>query len=183
MKQYLSGILLPEHTQIYLLDDDGVFPNNPTLPVVLYQHAFQISNPDEAAGTIERVFAENGWHHFWRNGVFDYHHFHSTAHEVLVACSGSAQLMLGGPSGEEVRFQQGDALILPAGTAHKCIEATDDFVCVGAYPLDQLFDMCYGKVEERSKEMKNIQNVPLPKADPVYGKDGPLTFHWDLSGK
>lgn len=144
---------------------------------------FRSAVQEEAATAVERVLAENKWHHFWRDGIYDYHHFHSTAHEVLVACSGSAEVMLGGPSGVEVRFQQGDVLILPAGTAHKCIEATDDFMCVGAYPLDQLFDMCYGKIEERSKEMENIQNVPLPVADPVYGKDGPLTFHWNLPNK
>lgn len=33
----------------------------------------------------EMRFAENGWTGAWRDGVFDYHHFHVTTHEVLAA--------------------------------------------------------------------------------------------------
>ena len=180
MKQYQAGVLLPEHTGVFLLDDDGVFPNNEHLPVVMYEHAFQISNEDEAVRQIERLLQQNGWHHPWRNGIYDYHHYHSTAHEVLVCYAGSAKVQLGGPAGVMINFRLGDVLLLPAGTAHKCIEATADFKCIGAYPLDQMFDMCYGEMEDRSKSMENIHKVPLPQADPVYGMDGPLVFHWDI---
>jgi uncharacterized protein YjlB len=180
MKQFQSGALLPQHTHVFLLNDDGVFPNNEHLPAVLYEHCFQISNEDEAADHIERVLEENAWHHPWRNGIYDYHHFHSTAHEVLVCYSGRASVLLGGPDGTEVHFNQGDVLILPAGTAHKCEEATSDFKCIGAYPLDQMFDVCYGKIEERAKAHESILKVPLPLADPIYGTDGPLVFHWNI---
>ncbi len=180
MKQYQSGAHLPQHTHVFLLDDDGVFPNNEHLPVVMYEHAFQISNEEEAANRIEKLLEENTWHHPWRNGIFDYHHFHSTAHEVLVCYAGNAKVLLGGPSGVLVEFKQGDALILPAGTAHKCEQATADFKCIGAYPLHQLFDICYGKTEERAKNREDILKVPLPLADPIYGTDGPLVFHWNL---
>jgi uncharacterized protein YjlB len=40
--------------------------------------------------------------------------------------------------------------------------------------------MNYGKTEERSKALENIKHLPLPEADPVYSKDGPLVFHWDI---
>ncbi len=180
MKQFQAGLLLPEHTEIFYLDDDGTFPNNEHLPVVKYQHAFQISNPEMGAEQVEKILQENSWHHPWRNGIYDYHHYHSTAHEVLVCYSGDALLQLGGPGGVEVSFKTGDTLILPAGTAHKCIKASSDFQCIGAYPEDQLFDMNYGKTEERSKAMEAIQKLPLPVADPVYGSDGPLVFHWEL---
>jgi len=72
-------------------------------------------------------------------------------------------------------------MILPAGTAHKCLDSTADFKCIGAYPIDQMFDICYGEPEERSKNIETIARVPLPAADPVYGQDGPLVFHWGIS--
>jgi uncharacterized protein YjlB len=180
MKQFQAGLLLPEHTAILFLEDDGLFPNNEHLPLIKYEHAFQISNEQMGAEEIEKLLEENSWHHPWRNGIYDYHHYHSTAHEVLVCYSGNSELQMGGPGGVLLEFKQGDVLILPAGTAHKCIQATADFKCIGAYPQDQLFDMNYGKIEERSKAMEHILNVPLPEADPVYGADGPLVFHWQL---
>jgi uncharacterized protein YjlB len=180
MKQFKAGLLLPEHTAIFLLDDDGIFPNNEHLPVLFYEHALQVSNPEEAGEEIEKIITENFWHHTWKNGIYDYHHYHSTAHEVLVCLEGIANVQLGGPSGVSVNFKQGDVLILPAGTAHKANECSSDFQCLGAYPQDQLFDMNYGKTEERSNAMQNILQVPLPKADPIYNMDGPLAFHWNL---
>lgn len=180
MKQFQSGTLLPRHTHVFLLEDDGIFPNNEQLPAVLYEHVFQIGNEEQAADGIEKLLEQNAWHHPWRNGIYDYHHFHSTAHEVLVCYAGKARVQLGGPSGVTVDFSTGDVLILPAGTAHRCEEATSDFRCIGAYPLDQLFDICYGKVEERAKAREDILKVPLPLADPVYGTDGPLVFQWNI---
>lgn len=181
MKQYQAGVMLPEHTGVYLLEDDGVFLNNGDLPVVHYIHAFQLSHEEEAAADqVEKLLEGNAWHHPWRNGIYDYHHFHSTAHEVLVCYAGSARIQLGGPSGVILDFKQGDVLLLPAGTAHKCLEATADFKCIGAYPRDQLFDMCYGDTEERARAREQIGKVPPPASDPVYGADGPLVFHWNI---
>jgi uncharacterized protein YjlB len=180
MKQFQTGVLLPDHTSIFHFDDDGVFPNNDQLPVVVYEHAFQISNEEVAADEIEKLLEKNRWHHPWRAGIYDYQHYHSTAHEVLICYSGSASVLLGGDSGVTVEFKLGDVILLPAGTAHKCLGATADFKCIGAYPEDQLFDMNYGHQEERAKARENIIKVPLPAFDPVYGADGPLAFHWDL---
>ena len=180
MKQFQAGLLLPEHTAILFLDDDGVFPNNEQLPLIKYEHAIQISNEEKGAEEIERLLEENHWHHPWRNGIYDYHHYHSSAHEVLVCYAGEAEVQMGGPAGAALEFKQGDVLILPAGTAHKCLRATLDFKCIGAYPENQLFDMNYGKTEERSKAIEQIFKLPLPMADPIYGSDGPLVFHWQL---
>jgi len=180
MKHFQFGVLLPEHTSVYTFDDDGTFPNNEHLPVVVYQHALQISNPDLAEKDLNEVLQQHQWHHPWRGGIQDVHHYHSTAHEVLAVISGTVKLLIGGPSGATVNMSQGDVIIIPAGVAHKCEEASADFECVGAYPLDQLFDMNYGHVDERSRARENILQVPLPAADPIYGADGPLNFHWHL---
>ena len=41
----------------------------------------------ELAGAMERRFEENGWPPAWRDGIYDFHHYHSQGHEALVASS------------------------------------------------------------------------------------------------
>ena len=43
----------------------------------------------------------------WRNGIFDFHHYHSTAHEALGIAKGEVTVVLGGPDGEEFPFASG----------------------------------------------------------------------------
>ena len=33
--------------------------------------------------TFQRRFAQNDWKGIWKNGIYDYHHFHPDAHEAL----------------------------------------------------------------------------------------------------
>jgi uncharacterized protein YjlB len=72
----------------------------------------------------------------------------------------------------------GDVVVIPAGVAHKNLGASRDFRVVGAYPLGQRWDMCYGEPGERPRADENIARVALPGADPVYGTTGPLIEHW-----
>jgi len=160
-----------------LFVDDGTFPNNGKLPLFIYKNAILIPD-DDPAGTVERVFRENGWGGSWRNGIYTYHHYHSTAHEVLGIYAGNVNVQLGGPSGMTVDAQAGDVIIIPAGVAHKNLGSSMDFRCVGAYPPDQDWDMNYGRPGERPQADRNIANVPLPSTDPVYGADGPLLKGW-----
>ncbi len=164
-------------TIIKLLHDDGTFPNNPTLPLIIYKNALDLPQ-ENAAAAIEELFTKNQWGNNWRNGIYTYHHYHSTAHEVLGIYQGQAKVELGGPNGITVTASKGDVIIIPAGVAHKNLGASSDFACVGAYPPSQSFDMNYGKAGERPEAEQNIEQVPSPVTDPVYGDKGAIIAHW-----
>lgn len=153
--------------------DDGLLPNHPRLPAVLYKGALK-----DYADQIEAVFNNNGWLNSWQNGVFDYHHYHSNAHEVLGVMSGGARLQLGGDSGRTVEISAGDVLVLPAGTAHKCLGNTSDFRVAGAYPGGADYNTRRATPSDREAALPEITKVPLPDSDPVYGKSGPLLNLW-----
>jgi uncharacterized protein YjlB len=158
-----------------LAEDDG-FPNNGRLPLLLYREAVLIRGNDIA--TIKEILETNSWTDCWVDGIYDYHHYHSTAHEVLIALSGSARIQFGGPNGISLTFETGDVVIIPAGVAHKKIDDADGFTCLGAYPSGQRYDMNYGKAGERPQADENIRKVSLPENDPLYGNDGPLIKNW-----
>lgn len=159
-----------------VLADDGRIPNS-RLPLLVYRRAFELSGSDPVA-VIERTFAEQGWGGLWRNGIYSYPHYHSTAHEVLGCYRGSASVQFGGENGMVEELDAGDVVVIPAGVGHKNLGASADFAVVGAYPRGQEPDMNYGKPGERPRTDENIARVPRPETDPVFGKDGPLFRHW-----
>ncbi|PPA69869.1 cupin domain-containing protein [Jeotgalibacillus proteolyticus] len=161
---------------LYPFEDDGSIPNNQQLSVLVYEGAFK-DNPD----SIEKTFNENNWGNSWVGGVHDFHHYHSNTHEVLGVQSGSAMLQIGGEEGKMINIEAGDVLVLPAGTGHRNMKATEDFRIVGAYPEGAEYNMRTGEPGERPDVLEEIWHVPLPDTDPVYGKDGPLLSNWTLS--
>jgi uncharacterized protein YjlB len=156
-----------------VFEDDGLVPNN-ILPFLVYQAAVKLDSrqPEE---TIERLFEANGWGGTWRNGVFDYLHYHSTVHEALGVARGHARVQFGGDHGKALDISAGDVAILPAGTGHQLISASDDFCVVGAYPPGPQTP------ENHAKALKTIPEVKLPKTDPVRGAVGPLVRLWNAS--
>ncbi len=161
-------------TELRRFEDDGRIPNNPTLPLVIYRVALAPS--DDLAKELERRFAANGWTNSWRNGVFDYHHYHSNTHEVLGVAKGEARICFGGEQGEVLTVSAGDVAILPAGTGHKCEWTSEDFLVVGAYPDGRDYDICRGDPAAHAGAVARIANVPPPKRDPVFGGDGVTTW-------
>ena len=163
--------------QEYRFGDDGRIPNNPTLPLIVYPQALKEHgrNPSRA----KELLAGNGWGGAWVNGVFPYHHYHSTSHEVLCVIGGGARVTFGGPEGETVEISAGDVVVIPAGVGH-CREGSDaGFSVVGAYPKGQEnYDLRTGEEGERPEALENISGVPLPEADPLFGERGPLLRRW-----
>jgi uncharacterized protein YjlB len=155
--------------------DDGQFPNSP-LPVVIYRRA--VSTDEASAEAMEALLDGNGWPSEWRAGVYDFHHYHSTAHECLGIARGSATLRLGGPNGRSFEVTAGDVVLLPAGTAHRREGADQDFLVVGAYPPGQKWDLLRGDPTDRPDAELRVARVPLPATDPVGGQGGPVLEKW-----
>ncbi|MDQ0299318.1 uncharacterized protein YjlB [Salibacterium salarium] len=156
-----------------IFTDDGKIPNNQELPVLLYSGAFA-ENPDECRET----FKQNNWTNSWAGGVFDYHHYHSNAHEVLGIINGKIKLKIGGKKGTTFDLKTGDVVVLPAGTGHKEMSSSFEFEVVGAYPGGSNYNLKTGDPSERPEVLEEIKNVPLPDNDPVYGENGPLITMW-----
>ena len=118
--------------QTCLFADDGVIPNHPKWPLIVYRGAVRLPDGLDPASVLEQLFA---------------------------------------------RLGRGDVAILPAGTGHRRIEASSDFLAVGAYPASGVYDECRSR-EDREKALPAIALVARQAQDPVYGEDGPLTRLW-----
>jgi uncharacterized protein YjlB len=153
-------------------------PNNPKLPFVHYRGAVDVSDSPDAAALFERLFEDNGWGGNWRNGIYDYVHYHPRTHEVPAIASGTARVRFGGDEGKTIVLKAGDVVVLPAGTGHQALSASKDLVVVGAYPPQGKYEEYEGSLSEHGRALRMIPKVPLPKKDPIYGGDGQLRRLW-----
>lgn len=158
------------------------FPNNSILPVCLLREVFT-GEGEKLAIALEHAFMANQWPPAWRNGLYDFHHFHSTAHEALGVYSGWVKACFGGPGGAVLTASAGDVIVIPAGVSHQNLAQSQDFKVVGGYPEGQYADMRYGDPAEYEHAADQVQSVPLPSADPVFGEGGPLIGLWASIGQ
>ena len=156
--------------------DDGDVPNS-RYPLIAYQDVIDPAAGDSAVA-FETLFHRNGWGGGWRNGIFPFHHYHSNAHEVLGIARGEATVRFGGEAGETVTVRAGDAVLIPAGVGHKRLSASPDLLVIGAYPGGQRADLMREGAEDKTAVRKRVAAVPMPGADPVAGKGGPMTELW-----
>lgn len=154
----------------------GAFPNNAKLPMVVLKSP--VKDIQIGPEHFEKIFTENGWPSAWRNGLYDFHHYHSQAHEVLGVYSGWVRVCFGGPKGAIFEAEKGDVIVIPAGVSHCNRGQSPDFRVVGGYPEGQPRDMLYGKPEERPQADLNISQVSMPGTDPVFGSEGILLDIW-----
>lgn len=158
--------------------DDGIVPNNPRFPVLLYRGAVNLKTRSFAPEVIiDTLFDSHGWARSWRDTVYDFVHYHSQIHEVMGVARGTARIECGGIKGRILSVKAGDVLVLPAGTGHRLIDSSREFLVVGAYPQDGTYDECTD-MRERPDAVKRIAKVRKPKTDPVLGSGGPLLLSW-----
>ena len=139
--------------------DDGLVLNHPRWPLIIYRGAVDLDERHDPAAVIEDLFEANGWGDTWRDGIYDYVHYHSRIHEVLGVARAKGRVRFGGKKGRIFTLKAGDVAILPAGTGHQCLSADDDFLVVGAYPPTGTYDECT-TVEDRPRALKTIPKVP-----------------------
>jgi uncharacterized protein YjlB len=163
----------PEH---FFVTDDGIFPNS-HLPILYYPKAIDLPALFPAL-TLKKMFKQNNWTNNWKYGVYTYHHYHSTSHEVLGVCKGETLLQLGGEQGVILFIEKGDVLVIPAGVAHINLGEEKDVICVGGYHGGRDYDIKRGRKNERPRADKNIAEVPLPGTDPLFGRKGGLIDLW-----
>jgi len=172
-----AGLVSESKPRTLRFRDDGVIPNHPLWPLILYRGAVRLPAEFDAAAIMEVLFESNGWGDSWRNGIYDYVHYHSQIHEVLGIARGTAKVQFGGNRGRAVTLKAGDVAILPAGTGHQKISASEDFLVVGAYPPSGTYDLCTSS-EDHVRAVKTISKVGRPRKDPVLGGRGPLLTLW-----
>jgi len=128
--------------ETHLLKPTSCSPNNSTLPILIYRGVLP-SPPSEDATTAQLT------KHKWRKdgtwGHIAYRHFHPNVHECYGVFSGNSTLLLGQGQGDndggiEVKVETGDVIVLPAGTAHACLESSADpaYRYIGVYPAVSL---------------------------------------------
>jgi uncharacterized protein YjlB len=176
--RHLKGLVREGKALTHCFKDDGETPNNPHFPLVLYRGALLLGHGYDPAAVIEEIFASHGWGDSWRDGVYDFLHFHSHTHEVLGIARGSAKVQFGGAKGKVLSVKAGDVVVLPAGTGHKRISATKDLLVVGAYPASGKYDEPKPDDVDIEKARRAIAKVRPPESDPVYGRKGPVVELW-----
>jgi len=163
----------------FSLPPDGNIPNN-ALPLILYRHALppELRSPSGC----QSLFARNTWGGNWVDGIFDYWHFHITGHEVLGCVAGHALVGFGGDGGITVEFRASDVVVIPAGVGHKRLgDKRDGFTVVGGYPPGQDGTITRPGEVPLEEARRAIAALPLPHADPVLTRDGPLMKAWGIA--
>jgi uncharacterized protein YjlB len=153
----------PDFLRLFL-KDDGVFPNNPNHPLLLFRDSFQGSQEKGS-----QLLIKGGWTSPWVWGVFTYHHYHSTAWEILVCVEGWADIQFGGPSGPTIAVKKGDVALVPPGVAHKQLNDQGGFaLLLGAYPVESPHaDTIRGLPSERQR--RHIVECFTPESEPITG--------------
>ncbi|KAH7085196.1 hypothetical protein BKA63DRAFT_13130 [Paraphoma chrysanthemicola] len=160
-------------------------PNNP-LPALVYRNVLPTPHNSDSA---TRLCEGNSWEKRGEWGAITVAHFHPNTHECYAIIQGESRLVLGRPKpsddeepvgGVEFDVSPGDVVVVPAGVSHRSLTSSGGYRYIGVYPrTNPKWRNNYCKGEEPLEDLKKeIANVEMPEADPVYGIDGPLVRIW-----
>ena len=180
-RRELGALVRPRKARALRFKDDGLVPNHPKWPLIVYRSPVRLAESLDPAAIFEELFARHGWGDAWRNGIYDYVHYHPRTHEVLGIARGRARVQFGGGKGRKLEVRAGDVVVLPAGTGHQRLSGSKDLLVVGAYPPSGEYDEFGASKEEHDRALGSIARVKLPSADPVYGRNGPLRRLWRVT--
>jgi uncharacterized protein YjlB len=187
----VTGIGRPKPSAIVVRDrkthaikfqGDGQTPNNERFSFIHYKSPVKLDADYDPAAIFEELFASNGWGESWRDGVYDFLHYHTHTHEVLGIAQGSVKVQFGGRKGEIIALQTGDVVVLPAGTGHIRLSKSSDLLVIGAYPAARgggRYNELRPQDIDYETARREIARVGIPAKDPVYGKDGGLRAIWN----
>src|SRR5580700_7320416 len=107
----LSGSVRERKAGTFRFKDDGIIPNHPNWPLIIYRGAVRFPKKFDPAAVFEELFESNGWGDSWRDGIYDYVHYHSRIHEVLGIARGQGAVQFGGNRGRTVKLKAGDVAV------------------------------------------------------------------------
>lgn len=200
----------------YHLPETRLIPNSPQ-PLLHYKGL--LSESERRPENIDRHFTQHHWKTQWifRYGPTQGSHYHSRVHECMTVLSGTARIRFGvadldddlatntwggahEPGGLELEVEAGDALIIPAGVAHKTYNTSPGeafslltpgkgrgvqaenvyealsnveltgFTMMGAYPRNCI-DWDFSRGGEDLHNFRASWEVAKPDLDPFLGTD------------
>jgi uncharacterized protein YjlB len=98
-KEGVAGLVRQRKPAVYRFKSYANIPNHPKWGLVIYRSPVRFPSGLDPAGVLEAVVAKNGWGDTWRNGIYDFVHYHSQIHEFLGVARGSAKVRFGGSRG------------------------------------------------------------------------------------
>jgi len=116
-RREVDAALRERKPNVFRFADDGIVPNNRKLPLIVYRGSVRTAGAADAAALFEVLFERNGWKDSWRNGIYDFVHYHSQIHEVLGIARGHATVRFGGSQGRAFRLKAGDVAVLPVAVS------------------------------------------------------------------
>ena len=173
----LATMVRPGAAKAFFFKEDGIVPNHPRWPLIVHRSAVRFTRGFDPATIIDSLFESNGWGRSWRDSIYDFIHYHSQTHEALGVARGHAVVEFGGIKGKRLKLAAGDIAILPAGTGHRLIEASRNFLVVGAYPPAGTYDECTD-TRDLPEAKKRIAKVRKPSRDPVHGRQAGTASLW-----
>lgn len=155
---------------------DGLTPNN-VFPSNIYRGVLKQIDV-KINGSFKRIFESNNWTNNWADIILTENHYHSTTHEVIGLDQGEVSLKIGGKGGKIISLQEGDDILIPAGTGHYSLNNNKYYKAIGGYPNGAEWDMIFDEKDKYDSAINRIRKIPIPEQDPVFGTEGILFKYW-----